>query len=249
MERGEREPTQDSMFRAGHEPTQDSAFGEGHEFTQGSAFGEGHESTQSGAFGAGHGFTQTDPWDRREASAQPDDPSEVDIAISNGLGAVNPTGLKAVKPLSSYSVAVSGKRAGKIGDDAGAAFVVLECAIERGDKVQLPLDSCIEGPHCANGLLCLVAGGYAELCSPLYARKRLIAQTMLPVPKSMGVQCLSESSVARLMYAIFIVTEMSSRATIPPTKQGPCSDSSRSGPTPEAISKTSRLLVGRAAEK
>ena len=68
---------------------------------------------------------------------------------------------------------------------------------------------------------------------------------MLPVPKSRGVQCLSESSVARLVYAIFIVNETSFSATVPPTKQGPCSDSARSGPTPEAISNASRLLVGQ----
>ena len=51
--RGDREPTQGSMFSAGHEPTQDSALGVGHEPTQDSAFGERHESTQ------------TDHWDRR----------------------------------------------------------------------------------------------------------------------------------------------------------------------------------------
>ena len=60
--RGEREPTQGSMFSAGHEPTQDSAFGEGHESTQSSAFGVGRESTQ------------TDPWDRRGGSEQPASP-------------------------------------------------------------------------------------------------------------------------------------------------------------------------------
>ena len=43
---------------------------------------------------------------------------------------------------------------------------------------------------------------------------------MLPVPKSRGVQCLSESSVARLMYAIFIMNETSSSVTVPPTKRG-----------------------------
>ena len=43
---------------------------------------------------------------------------------------------------------------------------------------------------------------------------------MLPVPKSRGVQCLSESSVARLMYAIFIMNETSSSVTVPQTKRG-----------------------------
>ena len=81
------------------------------------------------------------------------------------LGLVNPTGLKLVKLLWSYSVAGSGKRARKIGDAIGAAFAVLECAIERGDELKLPLDSGMKGPHFVNALLCLVAGGYAELVS------------------------------------------------------------------------------------
>ena len=45
----------------------------------------------------------------------------------------------------------------------GAAFAELECAIERGDELKLPLDLRIEGSHFANALLCLVAGGFAEL--------------------------------------------------------------------------------------
>ena len=103
----------------------------------------------------------------------------------------------------------------------------LECAIERGDELKLPLDSCIEGPHFAHALLCLVAGGYAEVCSSKYPRRRLGTKTMLPVPKSRGVQCVSESSVSRLMYAIFIVNETSSSVTVPPRKQGPYSDSAK----------------------
>ena len=34
-----------------------------------------------------------------------------------------------------------------------------------------------------------------------------------------------------------------------PDEKGPCSDSARSGPTPEAISKTSRLLIGQHARE
>ena len=41
---------------------------------------------------------------------------------------------------------------------------------------------------------------------------------MPSVPKSRGVQCLSESSAARLIYPIFIVNEQSSSVTVPPTK-------------------------------
>ena len=72
---------------------------------------------------------------------------------------------------------------------------------------------------------------------------------MLPVSKFKGVQCLSESSVARLIYAIFIENETLFSVTEPPTKQGPCSDSARPGPTPEAISKPSRLLVCQPARE
>ena len=38
--RGDREPTQGSMFSAGHEPTQDGAFDKGHDSTQTPGIGE-----------------------------------------------------------------------------------------------------------------------------------------------------------------------------------------------------------------
>ena len=146
------------MFNAGHEPTQDSAFGVGHDSTGCSAFGAGHECTQSSAFGAGHESTQTDPWDRRGGSAQPAGPQEVDIAISNGVGACQPHGVGFCQA----TVVVLRSRLWKAGQKnrrcRGAAFAVLECAIERGDELKLPLKSCIEGPRFANALLCLVAG-------------------------------------------------------------------------------------------
>ena len=194
--RGEREPTQDSMFSAGHEPTQDSAFGAGHESTQGSAFGAGHEPTHS------------NPWDRREGSAQPAGPSEVDTAISNGVGACQPHGVKACQATVVVLRSRLWQAGRKFGDAVGAAFAVLECAIERGDELKLPLDSCIEGPR------------FTTLSCALWSEdiRNFIPQSTLggvwepkqccPVPKSRGIQCLSESSVARLMYAIFIVNEM-----------------------------------------
>ena len=95
--------------------------------------------------------------------------------------------MKFVKRLPFYSVALgSEKRAGKNSDAVGSAFAVLECAIKRGDELKLPLNSCTEGPQFANALLCFVAGGYAELCSPQYPRRRLKAPKMLPVLKSGG---------------------------------------------------------------
>ena len=176
-------------------------------------------------------------------------PYWVDTAFSYGVGARQPHGVGVCQAARSYSVAGSRKPTRQIGDAVGATFAVLECAIERGDEIKLPLDSCNEGPIFANALQCLVPGGYAELYSPQYPRRRLGAQTMLPVPKSRGVQCLSEPSVAQLMFAIFIVNKTSSSVTVPSTKQGPCSDSARSGPTPGAISKPLRLFIGQCARE
>ena len=44
-----------------------------------------------------------------------------------------------------------------------------------------------------------------------------------------------------LCTANLVVNETSSSVTVPPTKQGPCSENARPRPTPEAISKTSWL--------
>ena len=54
--------------------------------------------------------------------------------------------------------------------------------------------------------------------------------------------------VPSAMYCNLVVNETSSRVTVPPTRQGPCSDSARPGPTPEAISKTSWLWSAGASE-
>ena len=42
-----------------------------------------------------------------------------------------------------------------------------------------------------------------------------------------------------------VVNETSSSVTVPPTRQGPCSDNAKAGPTPEAISQNFQALVGR----
>ena len=47
---------------------------------------------------------------------------------------------------------------------------------------------------------------------------------MMPVPQSTEVQRLSESSVARLIYSMFIGNKTSSSVIVPSTKQGPSSD-------------------------
>ena len=91
---GEREPTQGSVFSAGHQLTQNSAFGEEFESTQSSAFGVGHKPTQDSVFGEGRESTQTHPWVRQGGSAQPAGPQEVDTAISKGVGACQPHGVE-----------------------------------------------------------------------------------------------------------------------------------------------------------
>ena len=45
-----------------------------------------------------------------------------------------------------------------------------------------------------------------------------------------------------------VVNETSSSVTVPPTRQGPCSENARPRPTPEAISKTSWLWSAGASE-
>ena len=55
---------------------------------------------------------------------------------------------------------------------------------------------------------------------------------MLLVFKFRGIQCLPELSVARLIYAIFIVNETSSSVSVPP-----CSGSARPEAPPEATPK------------
>ena len=72
---------------------------------------------------------------------------------------------------------------------------------------------------------------------------------MLLVSKSSRVQCLSNSSVARRIYTIMIMNEMSSNVTVPLTEQGPCSDSARPGPTPEAVSKLRGFSSANPSEK
>ena len=118
-----------------------------------------------------------------------------------------------------------------LGDAVGAAFAVLECAIERGTELQntaglmqlrfptMSMLSCALWPVDTRNFVFLII-----------PRKRLAAQTMLRVPKRRGVQrWFSESSVARLINAIFIVNATSSILTFASTKQGPRSDSATSG--------------------
>ena len=90
-----------------------------------------------------------------------------------GLGLVNPTRLKFVKPLPSNSVADSAKQDNKIGYAVGAAFAVLEYAIGRGDELKLPLDSCINFPLCH--------------CSPVSCVRR-ICGTLSPIFSSEAIR-------------------------------------------------------------
>ena len=80
-----------------------------------------------------------------------------------------------------------------IGVSLGAALAVPEGAVERCEKLEPPLDSRVVIFHFSNAFERLVIREDAK------RRRRLMDQTMLPASKSSGVQCLSESRVARLM--------------------------------------------------
>ena len=69
-----------------------------------------------------------------------------------------------------------------------------------------------------------------------------------PVSRS-ATHLLGAMASPPLYIAILLVNETSSSVTVPPTRQGPCSDSARSGPMQEAISKTSRLSSVGAFDK
>ena len=45
-------------------------------------------------------------------------------------------------------------------------MAILECAVERGEELEPPLDLGIMVPHFANAIQCLAVGEYAEFGSP-----------------------------------------------------------------------------------
>ena len=47
-----------------------------------------------------------------------------------------------------------------------AAFAVLECVVERGEELELPLDSCVVVPHFSYAFQGLMITKYAEFGSP-----------------------------------------------------------------------------------
>ena len=219
-------------------------------------FSAGHEPTQGIAFGAARGArAHSKQCFRCGARAHPNRPlgsAKRECAARMSLGGRNRypqlgwrSSTHVVEVCKPPAVAPRRSlwRVGqKVGVAVGAAFAVLECAIERDDELKLPKDSCITSPQLDNALPFLVAGEYAERVPPKYPRRRLGAPTMLP-GKFRGVQCISESSVPRLIHAIRIGNETSSRVTVPPMKQGPWSDSEVSVPTPEANSTPSTFTA------
>ena len=52
-----------------------------------------------------------------------------------------------------------------------ASFAVLECVVERGEELELSLDSSVMVPHFAYAFQGLVVGEYAELGAPKIAAK------------------------------------------------------------------------------
>ena len=86
----------------------------------------------------------------------------------------------------------------KIGISAGVALTVLEGVVERGEKLEPQLDSRIVVSYFADAFERLPSRKYAKLRAPEVTSKTF-DDTMMPASKSSGVQCLSESRVARLM--------------------------------------------------
>ena len=89
---------------------------------------------------------KTDPWDQRGGSAQLVGPQEVDTVSCNRVGVCQPHGVEACQA----AEVVLRSRLWQVGQKQGrrhcAVFLVLECAIERGDERKLPLNSFNEGP-------------------------------------------------------------------------------------------------------
>ena len=108
------------------------------------------------------------------------------------------TGMRLLDPLQSCFVAGSGKRDRKSSFSVGAALAVLESVVERGEKLEPQLDSRIVVSYFADAFERLPSRKYAKLRAPEVTSKTF-DDTMMPASKSSGVQCLSESRVARLM--------------------------------------------------
>ena len=147
--RSEEEPTEDSMFSAAHEPT------------EGSAFGTGRRAR-----------ARTRQCFRRGARAHPNRPlgsarRECADRISVGgryrylqwAWGLSTHGVEACQPAAVVLRRSLWQAGQNIGVAVGADFAVLECAVERGDELKLPLESCTVGPLFANALPCLVDGG------------------------------------------------------------------------------------------
>ena len=90
----------------------------------------------------------------------------------------------------------------EVGVAVRASFAVLECVVEGGEELVPPLGSGIVVPALPMLSTALWSENMRKLVPERYRRRRLRAQTMRPASKSRGVQCLPESSVARLIYAM-----------------------------------------------
>lgn len=97
----------------------------------------------------------------------------------------------------------AGKRNRKSAFTVGVLYAVFVCVIYRGEELEPPLDSCIVVSPFANAFQRLVTGERAFcFCTERYPGQCLGAQSTLPASVSSGVQCVSKSSVARLVYSM-----------------------------------------------
>ena len=159
------------------------------------------------------------PWIGKEGASSP--PVRVDTTISNGVEACQPHGIEVCQATLGVLRSRLWQAGQTIANADGAAFAVFECAIERCDELKLPLDSCIEGPYFVNALLVPYCRRICGTSFPTVPSEALSSPNNAAGPfKAKEVHCLSESSVARLMYATFKVNETSSSVTVPPQNRG-----------------------------
>ena len=116
------------------------------------------EPTQNSALGVGYQPTQTNIGDWRGTCAKPAGPDEENTTIFHGDEATR-----------SSAVMFRGRHwqtGQEVGISVGAALALLEGVVERGEKLDPPLDSGIVIPHFANSFERLMIREDVKLRAP-----------------------------------------------------------------------------------